>query len=268
MSIISISRDSKTHGEIVAKRVAEQLGFDCVGRDFVFDAAQQFDIPQARIEKALSEMPRGLRRLFGNWRRHLAFFRAAFFERMKKGCVVYHGLAGHVFLQDVPGALKVRIVADINDRVREEAAAHGLSTETAKRRIELVDQARREWTRSIYGIDNSDPHLYDLVINVSSVGIDKAVETIVDMAGRKAFEETGETMEVLSDKALSARTEAELLQSFEEVKATCHDGKCAVSIAAPLLQEEAIAAKAKKIAMTVTGVREVTAGVDATRFAA
>ncbi|WP_051260954.1 AAA family ATPase [Desulfovibrio inopinatus] len=268
MSIISISRDSKTHGEIVAKRVAEQLGFESVGRDIIFEAAQQSDIPEARIEKALSESPKGLRRLFGNWRRHLAFFRAAFFEHMEKGCIVYHGLAGQVFLQDVPGALKIRIVADIDDRVREEAAAHGLSTETAKRRIELVDRARREWTRNIYGVDNSDPHLYDLIINVSSVGIDKAVETIVDMAGRKAFEETGETMAALKDKALSARTEAELLQSFDEVKATCHDGKCVVSITAPLLQEEVVAAKARKIAMRVKGVREVSAGVDTARFAA
>ena len=41
-------------------------------------------------------------------------------QHVLKDNVVYHGLAGHYFLQDIPHVLKVRIIADIEDRVEEE----------------------------------------------------------------------------------------------------------------------------------------------------
>ncbi|WP_029896571.1 AAA family ATPase [Desulfohalovibrio reitneri] len=261
MSIISISRDSYSHGQEIARRVSEALGFDNVAREVILEAAQKFDVPEKRIESALSENPRGLRALFSNKDRHLAFFKAAFFERMRSGGVVYHGLAGHAFLQDVPGALKVRLVASMDDRVREEMRREGLTEETARRRLEKLDEARREWSMAIYGVDNHDVNFYDLVINLSSMSVDEAVETIVDLAGHKAFEETGETFRTLEDKALAARAEAEVLRSFDKVRARCEEGHCYISVEAPLLAEETVARKVRAIAMNVEGVREVTAGV-------
>ena len=48
----------------------------------------------------------------------IAFIQAAVLKYFKKDNVIYHGNAGHFFAKDVPHILKVRIIADIEDRVK------------------------------------------------------------------------------------------------------------------------------------------------------
>ena len=51
---------------------------------------------------------------------YVAYIRVALLAHFEKDNVVYHGLASHYFLQGVPHVLKVRIIANMEDRVREE----------------------------------------------------------------------------------------------------------------------------------------------------
>jgi cytidylate kinase len=85
---------------------------------------------------------------------------------LKEDNVVYHGLAGHFFVKDVPHALKVRILADMEDRIQLEMERTGIDADEARRMLEKDDEERRKWGQRLYGIDTSDPRLYDLVINV------------------------------------------------------------------------------------------------------
>lgn len=41
----------------------------------------------------------------------MTYTRAALLQRLKKGDVVYHGFAGHFFLEDIPHVLKVLITS-------------------------------------------------------------------------------------------------------------------------------------------------------------
>ncbi len=50
---------------------------------------------------------------------------AALLKHVQKDNVVYHGLFGHFFLQDIPHVLKVRIVGDLEARVEDEVQARG-----------------------------------------------------------------------------------------------------------------------------------------------
>jgi hypothetical protein len=43
--------------------------------------------------------------------------------------VVYHGLAGHYLLQEIPHVLKVRIIAEMGDRIKEEMKRENISAE-------------------------------------------------------------------------------------------------------------------------------------------
>ena len=108
----------------------------------------------------------------------VAYIRAALLRQVEKDNVIYHGLAGHFLLKDLPHVLKVRIIADMEERVREEMKRENISAEEARRILQKDDGERRKWSKHVYGIDTWDPSLYDLVIDIKCISVDGAVDII------------------------------------------------------------------------------------------
>ena len=70
--------------------------------------------------------------------RYVAFIENAFLERVQKDNVVYHGLAGHFFLRGVHHGLKVRVMADLEDRVRWDITGMNPTATSSGGRARLV----------------------------------------------------------------------------------------------------------------------------------
>ena len=107
MPIITISRGSYSRGKEVAEGVARRLGYECISRDILLDTSEQFNIPEIKLERAIHDAPSILDRFGGGKERYMALIRAAFLKVMREDNLVYHGLAGHFFLQGVSHVLKV-----------------------------------------------------------------------------------------------------------------------------------------------------------------
>jgi cytidylate kinase len=67
-------------------------------------------------------------------------------------------------LQDISHVLKVRIVADMQDRIREEMKREKIPLKEAEEIIKKDDEERRKWSLALYGIDTWDPILYEMVL--------------------------------------------------------------------------------------------------------
>jgi len=99
--------------------------------------------------------------------RYIAFFRAALLQRLQKDNLVYHGLAGHAFLQKIPHVLKVRIIANLDDRISEEMKREKISLEQARHILVKDDAERRKWSLSLYGLDTWKQKFYDITLTAS-----------------------------------------------------------------------------------------------------
>jgi hypothetical protein len=77
--------------------------------------------------------------------------------------------------------------------------------------IEKKDRDRARWTRFLYGVDWSDPVLYDLIINLERISIDEACSTVSSLAGEESFRLTPESQASIENLALSSRVRAALL---------------------------------------------------------
>lgn len=228
MTIITISRGSFSKGKEVAEATAERLGFDCVSRDVLLDASDRYSIPEFKLERAMHDAPSFLERLTGGREKYMAYIRSALAERVVDDDVVYHGLAGHLLLKGVDHVLKIRIIADLSDRVAHEMEREGVAEEVARARIERDDEARRKWTQSLYGADPCDPALYDLVIHIHRITIDYAVDTICRTAGLEQFAVTPRSQQKMSDLALACRIKAALVDQFTDVAVSCEYGNVLV----------------------------------------
>lgn len=202
MSIVTISRGSYSRGKEVAEQLARELGCDCVSREIIFEASAEFNVPEATLLRAVRDAPSLLDRFTRGDERYVAFVRETLLKHAREDKLVYHGLAGHFLLAEVPGVLKVRIIADMEDRVREVMRRDGASAKQARDRIESDDRARRRWGLHLYGVDTADSELYNMVLNIKRMTVEDAVGTISRAVQLPAFQTTSQTREMI-DKLLA-----------------------------------------------------------------
>jgi cytidylate kinase len=261
MAIITISRGSYTKGRAVAEKVAKKLGYEWVQRDVLLEASEEFHIPEIRLIRALHDAPSVLDRFTHGKQRYVSFIETAFLQHMQKDNVVYTGLAGHFFLPGVDHALKIRITANLEDRVQEEMKREGIGADDARHILKKDDEERRKWSLALYGIDTHDPGLYDAVINLHQMSIDCAVDTICQMAQSPCFATTEASQQAVQDLVLAAEVKSAVIREWPEVRVSAKGSRVFVDLDAPLEQEIAIQRSVSDLARTVQGVEEVRVNV-------
>ena len=199
MAIITISRGSYHRGREVAEKVAQKLGYEVLSRDILLEASEEFNIPEIKLIRAIRDAPSILDRVTRQKEKYVAYIRAALLKHVQKDNVVYHGLFGHFFLQDVPHVLKVRIVADLEVRVADEVRREGISESKAREIIMKDDKERRKWALHLYGADWWDATLYDLVIHLKTITVDDAVDLLYHVVQLPGFQTTPESQDAINN---------------------------------------------------------------------
>jgi len=207
MAIITISRGSYHRGREVAEKLAAKLGYECVSREILLEASQEFNIPEFKLVRAIEDAPRILQRFTKEKEKYVTYIRAALLKHAQKDNMVYHGLFGNFLLRDVPHVLKVRIVADLDARVAEEVERTGIPEGRAREIITKDDEERRKWALHLYGADTWDATFYDLVIHLKSISIDDAVSLIIHVLGFPRFQTTPESKAIIDSLVEAMRLE-------------------------------------------------------------
>ena len=256
MAIITISRGSYSKGKEVAERVAERLSYNCISREILVDASEYFNIPEIKLVRALHDAPSVLERFTYGKERYLAFFEATFLQKVHKDDVVYHGLAGHFYLRGVKHVLKVRILSDMDERVRLEMERENISKDEALYVLKKDDHERRQWSLRLFGVDTWDPSLYDLVIHIHKITVDDAVNIICQTAGLPNFQATQESQKILDDLMFAARVKAQLIDTCPSVRVRANDRVVYVDTHVGPTYAEQVAVELQALAEKVPGVKE------------
>jgi cytidylate kinase len=257
MSIITISRGSYSRGKDVAELVAAALGYECISREILLEASEEFNTPELKLVRALHDAPSILDRFTNGKERYVAYIRSTLLKHVRKDNVVYHGLGGHFFLQEIPHVFKVRIIAPLEDRLMEEMKRENISAEEARYILKKDDEERRKWTLYLYGKDTTDVSLYDMMLHINTMSVRDAVEIIQCALKRPCFQTTPQSQAVLNNLVLSSQVEAHLVKQFPSITAYAEEGVVTVNIKAPLSHEDAITAQVKEDAGKVEGVKTV-----------
>ncbi|NQT91929.1 MAG: cytidylate kinase-like family protein [Lentisphaerae bacterium] len=266
MAIITISRGSYSKGREIAEKLAENLGYECVARDVLLEASEQFNVPEIKLVRALHDAPKILDRFTQGKKKYVAYIQEAFLEHVQKDNVVYHGLAGQFFLRGVGHTLKVRVIADLDDRVRLEMERENLTGDKARHVLKKDDYERRKWALALYGIDTADATLYDLVVHIRKISVNDAVGLISHTARLPHFQTTPESQQVLDNLLLAARVKSTIFDAYPDVEVSADNGIVVVHTEGALKQESAICKRIRSHAVGVSGVKEVRVHVRPTSF--
>lgn len=211
MPIITISRGSYSRGKEIAELLAKELEYECLSRDILVEASNQFNIPEIKLIKALHDAPSVLERFNHGQEKFVSYFKSSFLSHMAQGNIVYHGLAGHFFLQNISHVLKVRINAKMDNRVKEEMKRESCTRDAALFNLKKDDEERRKWSLKLYGKDTWDSRLYDMVFCVDSLTVVDIVEILVTTIKKKQFQETKESIAELQKRGLLANIHARII---------------------------------------------------------
>ena len=258
MSVITISRGSYSRGKEVAEKVASELGYKCISRDILLEASEEFNIPEIRLIRALHDAPSALERYTHGKERYISYIRKALLQHIQKDNIVYHGLAGHYFLLDLPNVLKIRITSDIEERVKEEVRRENISEEKARYILKKDDDERRKWGLRLYGIDTWDSKLYDMVINIKNLSVEDAADLICRAVRKPNFKTTPESKKIFDDALLAAKVHAALVKLSPKSIVKADDG--VVRIGNPEVSSDIkndASNDIKKVVENIEGVKEV-----------
>jgi cytidylate kinase len=96
--------------------------------------------------------------------------------RAGNSIIVGRGAAFHLPREST---LRVLIVAPLKARAQQLAEHMGLTLRTAKRAARDLDSRSARFVRTMYRVDASDPHHYDLVLDSHNLGLEIAAEILI-----------------------------------------------------------------------------------------
>ena len=210
MSIIAISRGTYSGREALAAGVAERLGYRCISREVILEAARGSGISEEELSAAMEKPPSFWERVAGQRTAHLVFVQANLCEQARGGNLVFHGHVGHLLLPGISHVIRVRVIADMEFRIQAVMQRRRLWRHEALAYIEKVDRERRQWVQFLFNVDWEDPRLYDIVLNLNRMRLATAVETVAHLSERDEFRATAESLKAFQDLALATHVSAVL----------------------------------------------------------
>ena len=147
MAIITISRGTFSGGKAVAEELSRKLGYPCISKEIILDAAEEFGIPEDKLVAALEKPPRAWLEAPSKKIAHLNYVRYALLKRASQNNLVYHGYAGHLLLGDLAPVMCVRIIADTEYRIKAAIEKENLSRKEAISMIKKLSQLDKVFIR-------------------------------------------------------------------------------------------------------------------------
>ncbi|WP_300668240.1 AAA family ATPase [Desulfoluna sp.] len=257
MPIITISRSFCSKGKLVAEKVASTLSYQCISREILLEASEQFNVPEIKLARAIHDGPTVYERFSHGKEGYIAFIKAALLNRLKTGDIVYHGLAGHFFVQDIPHILKIRLLADKEARIIEEMARENVTESVAQKRLAKDDKERCDWSTYLYKIDTRDPELYDLTLNLKQVSVEDCVTMILSALKLPYFRDTEDAKVTLENLALSATIKATIVHKYYNAEVSSQAGNVVIKLPEPVAQIEKTKDDLKSLIKNIEGINEL-----------
>jgi cytidylate kinase len=205
MQLICISRGSYSIGKAFAESLAAKLGSACLGREELLDEAARSGVAAGKLEMACLKSRNLDEKMLLEREHYHAFTTAALCERALAGPLVYHGRTGHLLLQGVPHVLRVRVVADLETRIKSVEERLGMDRAKAKQYVQQVDEDRRKWVRTFFNIDWDASAVYDFTVNLEHASVKNVASAFCGVAQLPDFQETPHSRRVLEDLLLAGR---------------------------------------------------------------
>ncbi len=257
MPLIAVSADIYETGLDIAHQSAEKLGYRFLGRELLAEVAQEHKVTEKELLDSLQASPGLLPRRVRRRRELSNLIQVACLERLQQDNTVCYGLGAHLYLEGVSHAMRVHIISTPQQRAADLARKEGMPLQQAPKLLKRRDQSDHKWSKETYGSDDSEPSLYDLALNLTTLEPAKAVDLICDAAASSKFMAMTYSKQCLQDKLTACRVRQKLLPSFPDVEVSVSNGTVVVRISSLPYNARKKQEKVRQLASEVPGINYV-----------
>lgn len=262
MAVITISRQTGSFGDEIAKAVAEKLRYNCVDKMKISDALADQGLRAPDFEKFDGKKPTIWQSLSNQKKKFIFLLRAAVYDFARSGNVVILGRGGQALLKDIPGTLHVRIVAPFESRMRRLMDLEGYDEKKSEQLILQNDRDSSGYIRSFFDIDWDDENMYDLLLNTRTMSVETATSLIIAAITAPEFKESSKEVEKnLEDMALAQKAKG-VLVGFTGIDLTSVEVAQGVVVLTGLARSNESIAECQRTISRIEGVMEVRSNLD------
>ena len=201
MAVITISRQFGAGAWTLGERLSNRLGYGCVNEDVIREVAKKLKVSSeaiqsfekegaSRLMKFIDKMISGdfIARLitdkygYVNEKKYVDVVRLIIEELYGKGDMIIIGRGGQFILRGRKNTRHLLLVQKLESRILFMMDRYGLTRSEAEKAIRQRDQIRDSFLSFFADAEyKDDPVLYDLVINMDLVSMDRAEELVVSL---------------------------------------------------------------------------------------
>jgi cytidylate kinase len=207
---IAISREVGALGTTTAKEIGKRLGWPVYDQEIINKIAEEMGKPTTHVRGVDERYFNWLEECLGGLVAEYHVSPSAYLKHLigtvrglgvKGRCVIVG--RGASFILPPETTLRVRLVAELADRIKVIGRLRGVSDREAERWIELTDAARVQFVKRNFGKDPADPLHFDLVLNTSRLTPAECAEAIVRVLHLLEEREPAATEQALPAPALA-----------------------------------------------------------------
>ena len=183
---VAISREAGIDAAEIARPLGRQLGWEVLDRTLLDRVAERLHGSRTMLDVVDETQGNWVYDVLGAWidgqivthEKYVACLTRVVRAAGRRGKAVFVG-RGAQFLLPRDRGLAVRLVASERFRIERIMKSCALNEAQARRWMLKTDRDRHEFVSRYFHHDTTDPHLYDLVLNVESLGPVASIEQIV-----------------------------------------------------------------------------------------
>ena len=190
ISVITISREPGSGGNILGERLSQQLRFDLFYQEFIHQMAESAHVSVRLLEtldeKGASVLEEWISSLVD--KRHL--WPDRYLQHLMKiiGTIGKHGRAvivgrGANFVLPPEKRISLRVISPLETRIRNVSQAFGTAAAEARSRILKTESDRKAFIKKYFNEDIQNPLNYDVIINTEDLSVDDAVNAVIGTLG-------------------------------------------------------------------------------------
>ena len=214
MAVITISRETGTGAYHIAEEVARKLKYTLVDGSKIAAAAPKHGLPLDMLQLVDEKPPSYITAEDRKRAAYLNCIELILLEFARKGNVILYGRGGQDLLKGLGHVLRLRFIADFEERVERFSEREWMDPDLARDLIRKSDHQRGGFIHFYFDRNWNDPLGYDLTFNTSRLSKDSIVESIVAAAKDPQLKDAEKgSADRIDDVILMKKIETALLKS-------------------------------------------------------
>lgn len=214
MAVITVSREMGTGAYHIATEIAKRLKYTLIDGQRINLLASQYGLTPEMLQLVDEKPPSYITAEDRKRAAALNSIELIILDLARKGNVVIYGRGGQDLLKGCKNVLRLRFIADFEERVERFAEREWIDPDMARSLIRRSDHQRGGFIHFYFDRDWHDPNNYDMVFNTSRLSEATITECIVAAAKEPSLKDADKSSAAIIDSVVMVKKiETALLSS-------------------------------------------------------